>query len=209
MRTGPMLAPPVLTDRPGPDVDAAFLVMFDQHRHRLFSTAYRLTGRRADAEDLTAETFLRAYRSLAGFDAARLEALQPRAWLSTILVNEWRNQCRRSARRPTVAGGEAAATPDPEDPVDVAGVAECREDGRRLAAMLLELPERQRMAVVLRYLGDLPMAEVAEVMGCPVGTAKSHLHRGLRRLRETVEPGGVVSPVDVVSDRGDEQKGQS
>jgi hypothetical protein len=53
------------------------------------------------------------------------------------------------------------------------------------------------------------MAEVAEAMGCPVGTAKSHLHRGLRRLRETIEPGGVVSPVDVVSDRGDEHRGQS
>jgi RNA polymerase sigma-70 factor (ECF subfamily) len=204
-----MLAPPVLADRPDPDLDAAFLAMFDQHRHRLFSTAYRLTGRRADAEDLTAETFLRAYRSLAGFDATRLEALQPRAWLSTILVNQWRNQCRASARRPRVDAGEPADTPDPGDPVDVEAVAECREDGRRLAAMLLELPERQRVAVVLRYLGDLPMAEVAEAMGCPVGTAKSHLHRGLRRLRETIEPGGVVSPVDVVSDRGDEHRGQS
>jgi RNA polymerase sigma-70 factor (ECF subfamily) len=196
-----MLAPPVLADRPDPDLDAAFLSMFDQHRHRLFSTAYRLTGRRADAEDLTAETFLRAYRSLAGFDAARLEALQPRAWLSTILVNEWRNQCRNRGRRPAVVD-EPAETPDPKDPVDVEAVAECREDGRRLAAMLLELPERQRVAVVLRYLGDLPMAEVAEAMGCPVGTAKSHLHRGLRRLR------AAVGPVDLIDDRGD-QKGQS
>jgi RNA polymerase sigma-70 factor (ECF subfamily) len=190
LRTGPMLVPPVLTDRPDPSVDEIFLAMFDQHRHRLFSTAHRLTGRRADAEDLTAETFLRAYRALAGFDAARLEALQPRAWLSTILVNEWRNQRRTLSRRPAVAVGDPDGAADPGDPVDVEEVAGCREDARRLAAMLLELPERQRVAVVLRYLGDLSMAEVAEAMGCPVGTAKSHLHRGLRRLRDDAPNGG-------------------
>jgi RNA polymerase sigma-70 factor (ECF subfamily) len=49
--------------------------------------------------------------------------------------------------------------------------------------MLLELPERQRVAVVLRYVVDLPIAQIAEVMGCPSGTVKSHISRGLDRLR--------------------------
>jgi Sigma-70, region 4 len=46
------------------------------------------------------------------------------------------------------------------------------------------LPDRQRVAVVLRHVADLPIAEVASVLGCPPGTAKSHMSRGLRRLRE-------------------------
>jgi len=62
--------------------------------------------------------------------------------------------------------------------------AERHETSRELAALLGRLPDRQRAAVVLRYVADLPIAEVASVLGCPPGTAKSHVSRGLRRLRE-------------------------
>src|SRR6185312_6305842 len=58
------------------------------------------------------------------------------------------------------------------------------ETSRELAALLDLLPDRQRVAVVLRHVADLPIAEVASVLGCPPGTAKSHVSCGLRRLRE-------------------------
>jgi RNA polymerase sigma-70 factor (ECF subfamily) len=180
---------------PSAEIDAAFMALFAEHRHRVFSTALRLTGRRPDAEDLTAETFLLAYRSLAGFDDERLDTLQPRAWLSAIVVNRWRNQCRNASRRPRAVSRPLAAGPEPE-PVDpLPGVeqrVEVHEDGRRLAAALLTLPERQRIAVVLRFIGDLSMAEVGEVMGCPVGTAKSLVSRGLDRLRPLVSAAGAI-----------------
>jgi RNA polymerase sigma-70 factor (ECF subfamily) len=161
-------------------------------RHRScplrYSTALRLTGRRSDAEDLTAETFLRAYRALAGFDAQRIATLQARAWLSTILVNQWRNQWRAASRRPTLSD-PSAGTDVPLEPEDtgpgVEARAEGRDDARALAALLTTLPQRQREALVLRYIGDLPVAEIAEVMGCPVGTVKSHISRGLSALRST------------------------
>ncbi len=182
----PVLSPAVLSTVPTDEIDEAFRSMFEEHRDRLFSTALRLTGRRSDAEDLTAEAFLRAYRSLSGFDTERIETLQPRAWLSTILVNEWRNQLRTASRRPVLAAPATAIELDPEDSgPGVELQAECRDDGRALAAMLAGLPDRQREAVVLRYIGDLPVSEIAQVMGCPSGTVKSHISRGLASLRPT------------------------
>ncbi len=182
--SGSVLNPPASSRVPAPEIDAAFMVMFEEHGDGVFSTALRLTGRRPDAEDLTAETFLRAYRSLASFDDERLETLQPRAWLSAIVVNQWKNHRRTASRRPSTV---SSAVTEGSDPVDaVTGVeeqAELHEDASRLATMLTELPERQRIAVVLRYIVDLPTAEIGEVMGCPTGTVKSLISRGLDRLR--------------------------
>lgn len=165
------------------DLDSGFAELYDAYRTVVFSTALRVSGRRADAEDLTAEAFLRAYRALASYDAARIAGLAPRAWLLTILLNVWRNDRRTSSRRPAATPLDAA--PDPADPDEsVEHTAVRHEAGRELAALLALLPDDQRIAVVLRHVDDLPVAEVARVLGCPVGTAKSHISRGLRRLRE-------------------------
>jgi RNA polymerase sigma factor (sigma-70 family) len=191
----------VLAKVPIEEIDELFRSLFEAHRNRLFSTALRLTGRRSDAEDLTAEAFLRAYRSLCGFDLERIETLQPRAWLSTILVNEWRNQLRAASRRPVVVA-PTSVEPDLEDGrpgVDLQ--VECRDDNRALAVMLAGLPHRQREAVVLRYIGDLTIADVASVMGCPVGTVKSHISRGLASLRPA-DTAGVADPEARILPRG-------
>jgi RNA polymerase sigma-70 factor (ECF subfamily) len=178
------------------DIDAVFMSMFDEQRDRLYTLALRLTGRPLDAEDLTAETFLRAYRSLCSFDYERLDTLHPRAWLSAILVNEWRNQRRTASRRPATVSAAAVGAPEPADPgAGVEERAEGGDDRRALASMLLELPERQRVAVLLRYIVDLPIAQIAEAMGCPSGTVKSHIRRGLDRLRPDGGPAVARDPV--------------
>jgi RNA polymerase sigma-70 factor (ECF subfamily) len=165
------------------DLDAGFAELYAAYRTVVFSTALRVSGRRPDAEDLTAEAFLRAYRALTGYDRARIAGLAPRAWLLTILLNVWRNDRRTVARRPASAPLEAAPDPaDPAEPVD--RTAERHETGRELAGLLALLPDDQRIAIVLRHVDDLPVAEIAQILGCPVGTAKSHISRGLRRLRE-------------------------
>lgn len=165
------------------DLDAGFAELYAAYRTVVFSTALRVSGRRPDAEDLTAEAFLRAYRALTGYGPARIAGLTPRAWLLTILLNVWRNDRRTLARRP--ATGPLDAAPDPADPAEpVDRTAERHETGRELAGLLALLPEDQRVAVVLRHVDDLPVAEIAQVLGCPVGTAKSHISRGLHRLRE-------------------------
>jgi RNA polymerase sigma-70 factor (ECF subfamily) len=175
------------------DLDDGFAELVRTYQGLVYAVALRTTGHRADAEDLAAEALLRAYRSLADHLAdergdAWLRALAPRPWLLTIVVNVRRNQVRDAARRPRTDG----ATP-PDAPVPGPSVeehAEHREATEHLAGLLARLPETQRTAVVLRHVTDLPLAEVAEVLGCPVGTAKSHVSRGLARLRALVDDTG-------------------
>jgi RNA polymerase sigma-70 factor (ECF subfamily) len=171
------------------DLDQGFATLYRAHRQVLFSTALRVSGRWADAEDLTAEAFLRAYRALRGYERDRIMALQPRPWLVTILLNTWRNSQRTRARRPIEAPLEAV-TEAPDDADGPQRLAEGRETRRELAGLLLELPEQQRIAVVLRHVSGLTLAEISAVLGTGEGTVKSHISRGLSKLRALRPPGG-------------------
>ncbi|MFD0534174.1 RNA polymerase sigma factor [Actinomadura luteofluorescens] len=164
------------------DLDEGFAALYEAYRGAVFSTALRLCGRWAEAEDLSAEAFLRAYRALTGYEEARIAGLRPRAWLLTILTNVWRNSLRSAARRPPPGPIEDA--PDPPDPGEgVEDAAARHETGRELVGLLARLPHQQRAAVVLRHVTDLPVAEIAAVLDLPEGTVKSHISRGLARLR--------------------------
>jgi RNA polymerase sigma factor (sigma-70 family) len=164
------------------DLDAGFGEVVRAHERVVHSVALRLSPTSADAEDVAAETFLRAYRALRGYDAARLRALRIRPWLLTILRNTARNSARDAGRRP--------GPPPDGEPVEPAGagpsVEQQVEQGqtqREWGRLLGLLPEAQRAAVVLRHVEGVPTSEIAEILGCPEGTAKSHVSRGLRRLR--------------------------
>jgi RNA polymerase sigma factor (sigma-70 family) len=165
------------------DLDTGFIEMFETYQHVVFSTALRICGRWADAEDVTAESFLRAYRALSGYRRDQVLALRPRSWLLTIALNLWRNQQRDAARRPVYEPWEQALDP-PDSRPGVADTVGLRETERELAALLAVLPPDQRAAVVLRHVVELPVAEIATVLGRPAGTVKSDISRGLRRLRE-------------------------
>lgn len=164
------------------DLDTGFAVLYDAYRLYVHTVALRATGSSTDAEDLTAETFLRAYRSLTSTRPPDLGTLQPRAWLLTITLNALRNHRRAQARKPPP--GPLDNAPDRCDPTqNPARAAEQNETARELAARLALLPDRQREAVVLRHVLDLPITEIAQVMDVPEGTAKSHVSRGLAALR--------------------------
>lgn len=168
------------------DLDQGFVDMFGTYQHVLFSVALRVSGRHADAQDLTADAFLRAYRALSGYAPERIRSLQLRGWLVTILLNVWRNHQRNMSRQPQQTALELA--PDLIDGRhDVEAAAEHGETSRKLAGLLARLPEPQRLAVVLRHVTDMPIAEIAVVLDCPQGTVKSHISRGLRQLRESFE----------------------
>ena len=164
------------------DLDTGFGEVVRVHERLLHSVALRLSTTGADAEDVAAETFLRAYRALLGYDAARLRALRIRPWLLTILRNTARNAARDAGRRPAPPPGF-----EPPEPATVGPSVEQQVEQdlelRGWARLLDRLPEAQRTAVVLRHVEGVPTGEIAEILGCPEGTAKSHVSRGLRRLR--------------------------
>ena len=145
----------------------------------LFRTALLLTGRdRAEAEDLLQGALERAYRHWDRI--CRLG--DPERYVRRILANASTDRWRRLGRRPEhvlPADGSGPAAGDHAG--DVA-------DRDLLLRALAGLAPRQRAVLILRYYCDLPEAEVADALGCSVGTVKSQASRGLTRLRQITQP---------------------
>lgn len=162
-----------------------------EHLDMLHAVALRLTRNSADAEDLTQNTVVKALR----FHDKFKEGTYIKAWLLTILRNTFINEYRRKARRPAhveLSGTEAAedAGPDPDVPL------EPREGSREDLMELLDdqvkeaieaLPEDFRGAVIMADLEDKSYKEIAEAMGCPLGTVMSRLYRGRKLLRDQLK----------------------
>jgi RNA polymerase sigma factor (sigma-70 family) len=159
-------------------VERVFERMVHEHQDRLYALGYALTGNRHDAEEVAQDTLLRAYRALVTYTPERIHELKQKAWLHRIAVNVARNRYR--GLRPKLVelnGSEQDVAPGPESR------AVSRAEIDDVAASLAALPQKYREAVVLRFVQDLPYAEVAETLGQPVGTVKSNVHRALKMLR--------------------------
>ncbi|APS21428.1 RNA polymerase sigma factor [Streptomyces filamentosus] len=182
-----------LTELLATDLDGGFTELVRIHAQVVHIFLLRVTGSAAEADDLGQDTFLRAYTALRGYSGDRRRALLPRAWLLTIAANVWRNHVRTSVRRPV----SAMRVEDAEDlwsdgrpgPEERAATA---EDRGRLVSALSQLPEIYRVPVVLRHVMGLSYGEMAQVQGCPVGTAKAQVSRGLGHLRRLLEPQEAV-----------------
>lgn len=158
------------------DLNGTFPIVVEAMGTKLFWGLRRICGDYHEAEDLTQETFIRAYRALDGYTPARIKEMRLQPWLWTIALNLGRNHVRDRSRRPTFVELTEAGADDPE-PVDDASW------DRRLST----LSEPQKRAVVLRHVVGLNIAEISEITGRPEGTVKADVHRGLARLRETIE----------------------
>ncbi|MBD0676611.1 RNA polymerase subunit sigma-24 [Streptomyces sp. CBMA156] len=176
--------PPPLPELLAADLDRGFAELVRTHGGAVYSVLLRLNGASRDVEDLVQDTFLRAYTALRDYPPERRRALQPRAWLLAIGTNVWRNHVRTLTRRPAAAEGVdimelplVDGKPGPEQR------AEHADERGRLVAALAELPEHHRLPVVLRHVGELSYAEIAELVECPVGTVKAQVSRGLAALR--------------------------
>jgi RNA polymerase sigma factor (sigma-70 family) len=200
------LIDPCLAGRLARDLDDVFAEVVTAYEPAVYTTALRLCDAVPDAEDLTAETFLRAYAGLRGYSPSRIADLQLRPWLLTICLNQWRNQLRTAARRPRVVAD--ASVPPAAEPLSQAESPEARvqrvAEGDRLAAALGSLPTKQRVAVVLRHIVGLSYSETAEVLACPEGTAKSHVSRGLDRLRTLLDNDSLLND-SVLNDATDDE----
>ena len=162
------------------DFDRGFIDLVETHQPGIYSGAYRLLRTPHDAEDVAQETFLRAYRALATYDAERIRTLTPRPWLWTIALNLCRNRWARSKPTSSLDGSAPPSSIDAE-PLDT----------ETWNARLDALSTPQRTAVVLRHVVDLSIAEIAEITGRPEGTVKADVSRGLSRLRRALDSEGA------------------
>jgi RNA polymerase sigma-70 factor (ECF subfamily) len=148
---------------------------------RVFATACRLTGNRADAEDITQETFIRAFRGIASFQ--HRSGFQ--TWLYRILLNVAQDFSRKRAKGAPESPvqldeveSSLAASAD-GGPAERAGA---EEERRLLRRAVGELPEQERVAVTLVYLDGMSCSEAAEAMRVKEGTVYWWLHEARRRL---------------------------
>ncbi len=151
----------------------------------MWRVAMSLTRNRADAEDLVQETLLRAYKAIDSFDGR-----YPRAWLLTILRNTERNRHRR--RRPELLNDPD--TVEERGPATEADAVERRVEDldfdQAVTSALAELPENFRRVVELVDVDGLTYQETADLLGVPLGTVMSRLHRARRRIRDLLVPAG-------------------
>jgi RNA polymerase sigma-70 factor, ECF subfamily len=159
----------------------------------IYALAYRVIGREEDARDVAQETFLRAFRALAGFKGQAKFS----SWLYRITLNLCRDWIRRERRAPVAQAPEGvdllelASTNEPTESVE--DLVSRRELGRAVAKAMAMLPEEQRTAIVLKEYHGLTFQEIADLLDCPLSTVKTRLYQGLSVLRKQLELAGVES----------------
>jgi RNA polymerase sigma-70 factor (ECF subfamily) len=186
METGPETAkaavvPDPLAGRLADGDPKAPRELVERHHAEIYRYALAMLRDPAAAEDAVQASFERAFSALGRYPEVRVRNLALRAWLYRISLNVARNVVRDGRR-------EVAVAEVPEGPSarsrTTSGPQEQRSEAwLDAAAALGRLPERQRVAVALRYLADLPYAEISEVTGWPENTAKTLTRRGVGRLR--------------------------
>ncbi|WP_116023083.1 RNA polymerase sigma factor SigE [Thermomonospora umbrina] len=153
-----------------------------EHSTRVFRLAYRLTGNKHDAEDLTQDVFVRVFRSLSSYTPGTFEG-----WLHRITTNLFLDKARRRQRiRFDALGDDAADRIQGREPSPAQSFDDRHLDADIQRALDALAPE-YRAAVVLCDIEGLTYEEIAATLGVKLGTVRSRIHRGRAQLRDTLE----------------------
>jgi RNA polymerase sigma-70 factor, ECF subfamily len=167
---------------PKAELDREFSELYRLHLRDVYSYAYYRIGNHHDAEDLTEQTFLQAYRH---FERARRESngrpLRP--WLIRIAHNLAANYYRDRSRRPQTPIEDASVLSAPHD---TEALVEGRERLERIIEAVRELPDDRREALIMRFALGMDNREIARALGRSDGATKVLLHRATRQLEELV-----------------------
>ena len=165
----------------GPDPVPTWDQVVERHSDRVYRLAYRLTGDRHDAEDLTQEVFVRVFRSLDTYTPGTFEG-----WLHRITTNLFLDQARRRQRiRFDALSEERAGTLRSTTPAPDVAVADRLFDDD-VEQALAALPPEFRAAVVLCDVEGLSYEEIADILSAKLGTVRSRIHRGRAMLRRAL-----------------------
>ncbi len=164
-------------------LDRDFTDLYRAHLRDVYSYAYYRIGNHHDAEDITEQTFLQAYRH---FDRAQRESngrpLRP--WLIRIAHNLAANYYRDRSRKPQTNLDDAAII---SSPLGTERMVEEREEVHEVLAGVQKLPEDRREALIMRFALDMDNREIARALGRSEGATKVLLHRAIRQLEQALE----------------------
>ena len=160
----------------------AFEELVTTYQHRVFGIALRMLGNRAEAEEIAQETFLRAHRALGEFRGEARLGTWLYAIASRLCLNRLTSGSRRHERSDDTALRQA-----PAEGADAVGALERGELEAALHEAVAALPEDRRIVVVLRDLEGLSYEEIGEVLGVPLNTVRSRLHRARLDLKAKLE----------------------
>ena len=159
----------------------------------VYQVARHAAGAGQEPEDLVQETYLRAYAAFGSFRGGNT-----RAWLAAICLNAARSEARRRRRRPWEVPAQVLLdtlpvvhVPGRETAADVADLVIAGLDAQAVSRCLAQLPQPQRLCIVLMDVAGYTARETAEVLGCPRGTVLARVHRGRRRLAQLLDQAGV------------------
>jgi RNA polymerase sigma-70 factor (ECF subfamily) len=164
-------------------LDRDFTELYKAHLRDVYSYSYYRIGNHHDAEDITEQTFLQAYRH---FERAQRESngrpLRP--WLIRIAHNLAANYYRDRSRKPQANLDDAAVI---SSPLGTERLVEGREEVKEVLAGVSKLPEDRREALIMRFALDMDNREIARAMGRSEGATKVLLHRAIRQLEHGLE----------------------
>jgi RNA polymerase sigma-70 factor (ECF subfamily) len=169
----------VLLDRHGSGDREAFNDLVRKYQRPLYSMLYRMVSDHADAADILQKTFVKAFTGIGGFE--RRSSF--RTWLYQIAINLAKNLYRDRSRVHQVPLDDVVIRRDPKT-LDALVRKETRE---RLLQAMTELPEKQRITVMLRVQQQRTFGEIAGIMQCSLGTAKANYHHGVQKLKDRLK----------------------